>query len=97
MNFIKVENYEQLSQKASEIICAQVKSKPDSVLGLATGSSPLGTYADMIKKYEAGEVDFSKVTSINLDEYVGLSGDNDQSYRYFMNNNLFKFINIIDK
>ncbi len=94
MNFIKVENYEQLSKKAAEIICEQVKSKPTSVLGLATGSSPLGTYKQIIDKYEAGEVDFSKVVSINLDEYVGLTGDNDQSYRYFMNNNLFKYINI---
>ncbi len=94
MNFIKVENYEQLSKKAAEIICNQVKEKPTSVLGLATGSSPLGTYKEIISKYEAGEVDFSKIKSINLDEYVGLDGNNDQSYRYFMNNNLFKHINI---
>lgn len=94
MNFIKVNNYEELSSKAAAIICAQVVLKPESVLGLATGSSPLGTYAKMIEKYENGEVDFSKVSSINLDEYVGLDGTNDQSYRYFMNTNLFSKINI---
>lgn len=94
MNFIKVNNYDELSSKAAAIICAQVVLKPNCVLGLATGSSPLGTYAKMIEKYENGEVDFSKVSSINLDEYVGLDGSNDQSYRYFMNTNLFTKINI---
>ena len=94
MNFIKVNNYDELSSKAAAMICAQVVLKPNSVLGLATGSSPLGTYAKIIEKYEKGEVDFSKVSSINLDEYVGLDGSNDQSYRYFMNTNLFSKINI---
>lgn len=68
--------------------------KPDSVLGLATGSSPLGTYKQLIEWYEKGDIDFSKVTSVNLDEYVGLDGTNDQSYRYFMNKNFFEHINI---
>ncbi len=94
MNFIKVKNYDELSAKAAALICAQVVMKPDCVLGLATGSSPLGAYAKMAEKCRAGEVDFSRVTSINLDEYVGLDGEHDQSYRYFMNNNLFKYINI---
>ena len=94
LNYITVESYEELSKKAAEIICDVVKAKPDAVLGLATGSSPLGTYAQMIEKNKAGEVDFSKAKSVNLDEYAGLSGDHDQSYRYFMNNNLFKHINI---
>lgn len=94
MNFIKVKTYEELSIRASAIICGQVAMKPNCVLGLATGSSPLGTYARIIEKNNAGEVDFSKVKSINLDEYVGLSGEHEQSYRYFMNNNLFKHINI---
>ncbi len=94
MRFIKVDSYEKLSRKAAEIIAAQVISKPESVLGLATGSSPLGTYEKLIEKYEAGDVDFSEVTSVNLDEYVGLTGDNDQSYRYFMDTNLFSKINI---
>lgn len=94
MNFIKVNTYEELSAKAAAIICGQVAMKPECVLGLATGSSPLGTYAKMAEKNEAGEVDFSKVKTINLDEYVGLDGNHEQSYRYFMNNNLFKNINI---
>lgn len=94
MNFIKVKTYEELSKMAGAIICGQVAMKPNCVLGLATGSSPLGTYAKMAEKNKNGEVDFSKVTTVNLDEYVGLSADHDQSYRYFMNNNLFKNINI---
>lgn len=94
MNFIKVSTYEELSTLASAIICGQVALKPRCVLGLATGSSPLGTYKKITEKNKAGEVDFSKVKSINLDEYVGLSSDHEQSYRYFMNNNLFKHINI---
>ena len=94
MKYIEVENYEELSRKAAAIIAAQVISKPESVLGLATGSSPLGTYDCLAKACENGDLDFSKVTSINLDEYVGLTGDNDQSYRYFMNTNLFSKINI---
>ena len=94
MNFIKVENYDKLSSIAANIIASQVTLKPNCVLGLATGSSPLGTYAKLAEKYNAGELDFSKVTSVNLDEYVGLDGTNDQSYRYFMDNNLFCNINI---
>jgi len=94
MRYITVKNYDELSTKAAALICAQVVMKPNSVLGLATGSSPLGTYAKMIEKYEKGEVDFSQVSSINLDEYIGLDGSHDQSYRYFMNTNLFSKINI---
>lgn len=94
MQFITTDSYEKLSRHAANIIASQVILKPDCVLGLATGSSPLGTYARLIEMYKNGDVDFSNVTSVNLDEYVGLSGDNDQSYRYFMNNNLFKDINI---
>ncbi len=94
MNFIKVNSYEQLSKKAANIIAAQVILKPNCVLGLATGSSPLGTYTNLAEKCTKGELDFSKVTSVNLDEYVGLDGSNDQSYRYFMNTNLFTKINI---
>ncbi len=94
MNFIKVDSYEKLSSIAANIIAAQVIMKPDCVLGLATGSSPLGTYGKLAEKCGAGELDFSKVTSVNLDEYIGLTGDNDQSYRYFMDHNLFCKINI---
>ena len=94
MKFITVDTYEKLSRQAANIISAQVILKPDSVLGLATGSSPLGTYKQLIEWYEKGYIDFSKVTSVNLDEYVGLDGTNDQSYRYFMNKNFFEHINI---
>ncbi len=94
MNFIKVDSYETLSKKAANIIASQVIMKPDCVLGLATGSSPLGTYANLAKMCDAGDVDFSKVTSVNLDEYAGLDGTHNQSYRYFMDTNLFSKINI---
>lgn len=94
MQFIKVENYEQLSEKAAQIIADVVINKPECVMGLATGSSPIGTYKKLIEWNKEGKIDFSKAMSINLDEYEGLDGDHDQSYRYFMNNNLFNFINI---
>ena len=94
MNFITVESYEELSLKAANLIAAQVILNPKSILGLATGSSPVGTYKKLIEYCQNGEVDFSSITSVNLDEYVGLSGENDQSYRYFMNKNLFDGINI---
>ena len=97
MNFISVKTYEELSQKAANIIAAQVILKPNCVLGLATGSSPVGTYKALIEKNKSGEIDFSSVTTVNLDEYVGLDGTNDQSYRYFMDTNLFNHINIDKK
>ena len=94
MKFITVKTYDELSNLAANIIAAQVVLKPDCVLGLATGSSPLGTYAKLAEKCAAGDLDFSNVTSVNLDEYVGLDGTNDQSYRWFMDTNLFSKINI---
>ena len=94
MNFIKVENYEQLSEMAAKIIADVVIEKPDCVIGLATGSSPVGTYKKLGEWNKEGKLDFSKVMSINLDEYEGLEGTHDQSYRYFMNKNFFDFINI---
>lgn len=94
MNYVKVDSYENLSRMAAGIICATVASKPNAILGLATGSSPLGTYQEMIASNQRGDVDFSHVTSVNLDEYAGLDGDHEQSYRYFMNKNLFSQINI---
>ena len=94
MNFITVNSYDELSRKAAAIIAAQIVSKPNCVLGLATGSSPVGTYKQLIEWYKNGDLDFSGVTSINLDEYAGLDGTNDQSYRYFMNDNLFDHVNI---
>lgn len=94
MKIIRVDSYEKLSRQAANIISAQVILKPNAVLGLATGSSPIGTYRQLIKWYEKGDIDFSNVTTVNLDEYCGLSPDNDQSYRYFMDTNLFNHINI---
>lgn len=94
MKFIETENYEALSRKAANIILAQVIANPKSVLGLATGSSPVGIYKRLIELYNSGDVDFSEVTSVNLDEYVGLTPDDKNSYRYFMNTNLFDHINI---
>ncbi len=90
-------DYNHASRVAANIISAQVIMKPDCVLGLATGSTPIGTYEELIRRYEQGDLDFSRVHSINLDEYRGLAGDNDQSYRYFMNTHLFDFINIDKK
>lgn len=94
MRIIRGKDYAEMSRHAANLIAAQVLLKPDSVLGLATGSSPVGTYEELRRKCDAGELDFSAIHSINLDEYVGLDGDNDQSYRYFMNTNLFDHVNI---
>ena len=94
MNIYKVKDYAELSSKAASIIASQIIMKPACVLGLATGSSPVGTYKKLIEWHEKGLVDLSQVTSVNLDEYKGLSADNDQSYRYFMNTNLFNHVNI---
>ena len=94
MRMIKAKNYEDMSKKAAEIIAAKVVLHPNCLLGLATGSTPVGTYQNLVKKYNNDELDFSKVRSVNLDEYKGLSGEHEQSYRYFMNTNFFDHINI---
>ena len=94
MRIIHTENYEQLSQQTANIIAAQINLKPNSVLGLATGSTPIGAYNRLIEMYKSGDVDFSEVTTVNLDEYCGLTPDNPQSYRYFMNEHLFNHVNI---
>ena len=94
MQIIRATDYDHMSRMAANIISAQVIMKPDCVLGLATGSTPIGTYEQLIRWYEKGDLDFSRVRSINLDEYKGLSPENDQSYRYFMNEHLFRHINI---
>ncbi len=95
MRVIEVESYEKLSQKAADIIAAQIIMKPDCVLGLATGSSPVGIYQELVKKYKNGEIDFSCVRSVNLDEYVGLDEVHPQGYRRFMQDNLFDHVNIL--
>ncbi|WP_099469916.1 glucosamine-6-phosphate deaminase [Konateibacter massiliensis] len=94
MEIIKAEDYLDMSRKAANIISAQIIMKPDCVLGLATGSTPIGIYDQLVEWYEKGDLDFSKVTTINLDEYRGLSRDNDQSYYYFMKEKLFQRVNI---
>ena len=94
MEIINANNYEELSKQAADIILTQIKINPFSVLGLATGSTPLGTYKELIKSYNEKLVYFKNIKTVNLDEYVGLSPDNPQSYRYFMNHNLFDFLDI---
>ncbi len=87
-------DYETLSRKAAAVVADLVRAKPDAVLGFATGSSPLGLYTDLIRLHKEEGLDFSKVTTFNLDEYCGLAGDHPQSYRHFMNENLFDHINV---
>ena len=87
-------DYESMSRKAAAIMAAQVIAKPRSILGLATGSTPVGLYQNLIAGCRAGDLDFSRITTVNLDEYAGLDGTHDQSYRYFMNTNLFDHVNI---
>ena len=94
MKIIKAKDYNDMSRKAANIIAAQVIMKPDCVLGLATGSTPIGTYARLVEQYEQGDLDFSGVTTVNLDEYKGLNRENDQSYYYFMHDHLFSKVNI---
>lgn len=94
MRIIEAKDYKELSKHAANIIAAQIVMKPDCVLGLATGSSPIGTYDQLVEKYENGELDFSQVSSVNLDEYRGLDHENDQSYYYFMHEHLFDRVNI---
>lgn len=97
MKIYREESYEALSRRAGNFIAAQIIDKPEFVLGLATGSSPVGTYKRLIELNKEGDVDFAKVTTVNLDEYVGLAPEHDQSYRYFMNDNLFNHVNIDKK
>jgi len=89
-----VKDYDHMSQIAANILAAQIVLKPDSCLGLATGGSPIGTYKRLIDKYKNDDLDFSQVVTINLDEYCGLSKDNDQSYDYYMREYLFNHVNI---
>jgi len=94
MKIVKVKSYEEMSSVVADLIIAEVNANPKTVLGLATGSTPVGVYKLIAEAYKKGEVDFSQVTTVNLDEYCGLSSDNPQSYRYYMNENLFKHINV---
>lgn len=94
MRIFKAKDYDAMSRKAANIISAQVILKPDSVLGLATGSSPVGIYRQLIQWYEKGDLDFSRCRTVNLDEYVGLGEEDSQSYIWFMKRNLFDYVNL---
>lgn len=94
MKIITVQNYDEMSDKGAEIIIRQIQKKPDSTLGLATGSTPVGLYERLCKAYRAGIISFSKVKTVNLDEYSGLGGDDAQSYSRFMKDNLFGLVDI---
>lgn len=94
MRIIVCKNYEEMSKKAAQMILSQITLKPNSVLGLATGSTPIGMYENLVDMYKHGVADFSEVTTFNLDEYYQLPRTNDQSYHYFMHDNLFNHINV---
>ena len=94
MRVYRTEDYQSMSRQAANILSAQVILKPNCVLGLATGSTPIGMYQQLINWYEKGDVDFSQVRTVNLDEYLGLAPTHDQSYRYFMQDNLFDHVDI---
>ena len=97
MKVIITENYDEMSKKAAEIMIDLVKKNPNAILGLATGSSPIGMYKDMAKDCANGGASYKNVSTVNLDEYVGLTADHDQSYAYFMRTNLFDHIDIDQK
>ena len=94
MKIIKADNYEHMSMRAARIMASQIALKNNSVIGLATGDTPLGMYREIIKMYKDKELDFSKVKTFNLDEYYGLNRDNENSYYFYMTNNFFKYINM---
>ena len=84
MQIIVVENYDEMSRRGAELLAAVVRENPSATLGLATGTTPIGAYRELIRRYEAGEISFRRVHTVNLDEYVGLDGSDPHSYRYFM-------------
>jgi glucosamine-6-phosphate deaminase len=94
MEVIICSSYDELSKRAADAVAAVIRKKPNAVIGLATGSSPLGLYRELIRMHKQEGLDFSRVTSFNLDEYVGLAPGHEQSYRRFMNKNLFEALNI---
>ena len=94
MKIYSTKDYDAMSRKAADILASHVILKPDCVLGLATGSTPIGMYKQLIEWYNQGVLDFSQVHTVNLDEYRGLAPTHDQSYRYFMQHNLFDHVNV---
>lgn len=94
MKLIVCDSYDEMSKKAAEIVSDIIKENPSAILGLATGSTPIGMYENLVKDYQDEKIDFSKVSTVNLDEYVGIDASNPQSYKYFMDENLFDKVNI---
>lgn len=94
MRIYVMSDYQQLSKKAANLVASQIRLKPDSVLGLATGSTPEGMYKELVRLHKQDDLDFSEIVTFNLDEYCGLDKDNPQSYYYFMMKNLFSQVNI---
>ena len=94
MQIIVVENYDEMSRRGAELLAVVVRENPTATLGLATGTTPIGAYRELIRRYEAGEISFRRVHTVNLDEYVGLDGSDPHSYRYFMQDQLFSHIDI---
>lgn len=94
MRILIAKDYEKMSKEAAQIVCELIRRKPDCVLGLATGSTPLGLYKELVRMHKEDGLDFSRVRTFNLDEYYGLSPQHPQSYRCFMDENLFKGLNI---
>ena len=94
MKIVCCNDYNEMSRVGAGMVAEIIKNKPSCVLGLATGSTPEGLYAELIDMYKKGELDFSRVTTVNLDEYYPISPENEQSYRYFMNTKLFDHVNV---
>ncbi len=94
MEFIFKKNYDEVSKAAAKIMINTIQDNPKAIIGLSTGSTPLGLYSELIKANNEGSIDFSEIKTFNLDEYIGLTPNHEQSYRFFMENNLFNYINI---
>ena len=97
MKVIRCKNYDECSKVAADVFVEAIKANPEIILGLATGSSPIGIYKNLIKEYNEGNISFKDVRTYNLDEYVGISRENDQSYYYFMHDNLFNHVDIVEE
>src|ERR1044072_5864129 len=94
MEVIIQRSYEEMSRSAAQIVVEVLNTKPNAVLGMATGSTPLGLYQELVRLHKAEQIDFSRVTTFNLDEYVGLPMNHPQSYHYFMHEHFFQHVNI---
>ena len=97
MKVIRCKDYDECSKVAADVFVEAIKANPEIILGLATGSSPIGIYKNLIKNYQEGNISFKNVRTYNLDEYVGISRENDQSYYYFMHDNLFNHVDIVEE